>query len=109
MKFKQGDVCIVYTDTPTYTDGGVVQVIDRDPNDGSYVVAHLQEVGKCDMDVIRILQYHAKWVKEDDLQLIDLTRPLKVEEKKTWMQNLKAALSAACVSLRTALSRGKKP
>jgi hypothetical protein len=108
MKYKQGDVCIVYKDTPTYSDGGVVQVIDRDPNDGSYSVAHLQEVGKCDMDIIRILQHHAKWVKEEDLQLIDFTRPMKVKEKKPWIQNLRLVLSELYVNLRTAINRALK-
>jgi hypothetical protein len=75
MKYKSGDVLAVYLNTPTYEAGGIVQVIDRDPIDQSYLVAHLQEVGLCDFNVPVIRERYAKWVKEENLQVINLNKP----------------------------------
>jgi len=74
-KFKTEDVVLVYEDTPTFEGGAICQVIDRDPNDNSYAIADLRDIGKADMDIAIILKRHVKWVKPEHMQLLQFKQP----------------------------------
>lgn len=77
MKYKQGDLIIIYKGSPTFGDGILGQVIDRDPMDKSYAVASLESVFKEKGDVPKLLEYHVKWVAEDNINLINFDKPKK--------------------------------
>lgn len=64
---KPEDVVLVYKDTPTFEDGMIGQIIDKDPNDGSYLVADLRDIGKADRDIGVILERYGKWVKPEHM------------------------------------------
>jgi hypothetical protein len=78
-KFNVEDVVLVYKDTPTFKDGTVGQIIDRDPHDNSYAVADLRDIGKADRDIGTILNRHAKWVKPENMTKLNFEKP-----KKNW-------------------------
>jgi hypothetical protein len=73
--FNVEDIVIVYTGTPTFIDGSVGQIIDRDPNDNSYLVADLRHVGKANMDIGVIMKHYGKWVKPENMKKISLDKP----------------------------------
>lgn len=79
-EFNVEDVVLIYKNTPTFTDGTIAQVIDRDPNDNSYAVADLRDIGKADKDIGIILNRYAKWVKPDDMVKLSFDKP-KPESK----------------------------
>jgi hypothetical protein len=76
-KFNVEDVVLIYKDTPTFLDGAVAQIIDRDPNDGSYAVADLRDIGKADRDINIILNRYSKWVSPEHMVKLtfDLPKP----------------------------------
>ena len=74
MKYKVEDLLVVYKDTPTFKDGAIVKVIERDPNDGSYSVASLESIFETKGDKIKLTCYHCKWVKEQDVYPITFNR-----------------------------------
>lgn len=74
-KFSVEDVVLVYKDTPTFKDGTVGQIIDRDPHDDSYAVADLRDIGKADRDISTILNRHVKWVKPENMVALTFDRP----------------------------------
>ncbi len=76
--YKTQDVVLVYKGTPTFEDGMVGQVIDKDPNDGSYLVADLRDIGKADRDIGIILERYGKWVKPEHM------RKLEFEKESFW-------------------------
>lgn len=76
--FNVEDVVLVYKDTPTFEDGAVCQIIDRDPNDDSYAVADLRDIGKANKDIGVILNRYAKWVKPENMVKLEFE---KVEER----------------------------
>ena len=73
-KFNIEDVVLLYKGTPTFEDGAVCQIIDRDPNDESYIVADLRDIGKADRDVNVILRRHTKWVKSEHMQKLEFDK-----------------------------------
>ncbi len=81
-KFNVEDVVLVYKNTPTFKDGAICQVIDRDPNDDSYSVADLRDIGKADRDIGIILNRYAKWVKPENM------KKLYFEPKKNYTRYL---------------------
>lgn len=74
-KFNVEDVVVIYKDTPTFNEGTVAQIIDRDPNDNSYAVADLRDVGKADRDIGIILNRYVKWVKPENMQKLNFNKP----------------------------------
>lgn len=70
-KLNPEDVVLVYKGTPTFEDGMVGQIIDKDPNDGSYLVADLRDIGKADRDIGVILERYGKWVKPEHMEKLD--------------------------------------
>lgn len=87
MKYNTGDFVLVYKDTPTFKEGCLAQVIDRDPNDNSYAVADLRAVGLERGDIPSILNNHVKWVKEEHLTSINFNKP---KGFFAWIKNLRA-------------------
>ena len=75
MKYESDTLIKVYEGTPTFEEGLLGKIIDRDPNDGSYAVASLEAIVKEDGDVYVLLRNHVKWVKEDDMRPITFDRP----------------------------------
>lgn len=73
--FNVEDVVLVYKDTPTFKDGAICQVIDRDPNDNSYAVADLRDIGKADRDIAVILKNHVKWVDPSNMVKLEFDKP----------------------------------
>lgn len=80
MKYKVEQVMLVYDDTPTFEGGAVVQIIDFDSHHGSYLVSTLQDVGKKDRDIQRLLDT-GKWVKETDVVPLYFNRPKSLWQK----------------------------
>ncbi len=78
-KFKTEDVVLVYKNTPTFEEGTVAQIIDKDVNEDEYLVADLRDVGKADRDIGALLQYHAKWVKAENMRVVKFSKPAKYE------------------------------
>lgn len=77
MKYKIEDVVLVYKDTPTFEEGTIAQVIDHDPNDDSYAIADLRDVGRADQDIMKILNLYVKWVKPENMKLLTFNKPKK--------------------------------
>ena len=75
IKFEVEDVVLVYKDTPTFKDGTIAQVIDRDPEDNSYAVADLRDIGKANKDLGIILTHYVKWVKPENMYKLSFDRP----------------------------------
>ena len=75
MKYKVEDTLIVYNDAPTYIDGDLVKVIERDTIDGSYYVASLADIYDVQGDVSKLMERSCKWVKEEDTALVSYKRP----------------------------------
>jgi hypothetical protein len=86
-EFKVEDVVIVYKDTPTFKDGAVAQIIDKDPNDGSYAVADLRDVGKADRDIQKLLTRYVKWVDPTNMSKIEFKK-VEVTNKKPFILTL---------------------
>lgn len=80
--FNVEDVVLVYKDTPTFKDGTIAQVIDRDPHDNSYAVADLRDVGRADRDISIILERYVKWVDPKNMKLLTFDRPKQSNFKK---------------------------
>ena len=77
MKYESGTLIKVYVGSPTFIDGELGKIIDRDPNDGSYAVAPLEAILKEEGNIDSLLRNHVKWVKESDIEPITFTRPKK--------------------------------
>lgn len=73
--FNVEDVVLVYKETPTFEEGAICQVIDRDPNDNSYAVADLRDIGKADRDISIILNRYAKWVNPENMVKLEFDKP----------------------------------
>lgn len=73
--FNVEDVVLVYKDTPTFEDGAICQVIDRDPNDNSYAIADLRDIGKADRDISVILNRYVKWVSPENMIKLEFDKP----------------------------------
>ena len=78
-QFKTEDVVLVYEGTPTFEDGMVGQIIDRDPNDDYYAVADLRDIGKADRDIGVILERHVKWIHPENMVKLEFDRPIEEE------------------------------
>lgn len=74
--FKPEDIVLVYTDTPTFEDGTVAQIIDRDPNDDSYSIVELKDIAKAKGNVIKLYDM-AKWVKPENMTKLSFVKPDK--------------------------------
>ena len=74
-EFEIEDVVLIYENTPTFEEGAICQVIDRDPNDNSYAVADMRDIGKADRDIDVILRRHVKWVSPTDMIRLTFNRP----------------------------------
>ena len=85
MKFNVEDVVLIYKDTPTFKDGTVGQIIDRDPNDDSYAVADLRDIGKADRDISIILNRYVKWVKPEHMVKLSFDKPEPQTDLKLWL------------------------
>lgn len=79
-------IIIIYENTPTFENGAIAKIVDRDPHDESYAVAELSDIYKENGDITKILERHVKWVKVHDFY------PVYFERKKTWTQRLKEKL-----------------
>ena len=75
MKFQVEDVVLVYKKTPTFEEGAVCQIIDKDPNDNSYAVADLRDIGKADRDIDTILRRYVKWVNPENMSRLTFDKP----------------------------------
>jgi len=75
MKYNIDDTLVVYDDAPTFIGGAIVKVIERDPNDGSYSVASLEDVYDVQGDTTKLIERSSKWVKEHDVYPISYKRP----------------------------------
>lgn len=101
MKYKPQDILVVYKGTPTFQFGALVQVIDYDPHDNSFLVAPLQDVYKYDGDIIKLMENSSKWIKQENAELVSFNRPSKViyffkqisSKLYEWMEKLKRKLS----------------
>jgi len=69
-----GDLVLVYEGTETFIDGALAKILDRDPDDGSYIVAPLDAIITTNGDVSKLLKHHAKWVKEENFKKILFSR-----------------------------------
>jgi hypothetical protein len=72
MKYKAGDIVIVHKKTPTFHEGAVCRVIDRDPlkaSGGGYAVCPLEDYGKYKHDMGRVYD-NVKWVAEENMTKI---------------------------------------
>lgn len=74
MKYKPSDLVKVFKNTPTFIDGQICVVLDRDPEDDSLSVAPLEVTALEEYDTIRLLKNHAKWVKKEDVEKISFNR-----------------------------------
>lgn len=80
-KLNIGQCVLVYKGTPTYENGAVCVILDRDPNDNSYAVATLEEVGLCEGSNKKLLQRFAKWVDRSNLDVISFERKQNLLDK----------------------------
>ena len=74
-KFEIEDVVLIYKGAPTFVDGMVGQIIDRDPHDDSYAVADLRDIGKANRDIGVILNNYTKWVSPDYMVKLSFDPP----------------------------------
>lgn len=65
----------IYKKTPTFIDGDVAKIIDKDPKDNSYLAIPAESLRNVKIDVH--LYDHAKWVSPDNFELINFDRPYK--------------------------------
>ena len=77
MKYKPSDLVKIYKDTPTFIDGQICVILDKDPNDGSLSVAPLEVTAMEEYDTMRLLQNHSKWVETDRIEKITFDKPKK--------------------------------
>lgn len=75
MKYKVDDTLVVYNDAPTFVDGAIVKVIERDTIDGSYSVARLEDIYDAGGDITKLMERSCKWVKEEDVYPVIYKRP----------------------------------
>lgn len=74
--FNIEDVVLVYKDTPTFKDGTIAQIIDRDGNEpNEYLVADLRDIGKANRDINVILNRYGKWVKSENMHKLYFDKP----------------------------------
>ena len=78
MKHNVDDFVLIYSDTPTFKDGALGKIIDRDTHDKSYLVAPLEDVLKCEGDTVKLLEY-GKWVEDSNFKVITFDRPNKLK------------------------------
>ena len=82
-EYKVDDLVLIYEGTPTYEDGTLAKVIDRDISgewdpDPSYFVVTLEEVYSSGGDILELMG-QAKWVSSENLTGVDFEKP-EVEE-----------------------------
>jgi hypothetical protein len=92
--FEVEDVVIIYENTPTFEGGTIAQIIDKDPNDNSYAVADLRDIGKADRDINVILQRYVKWVDSQNMDKIDFKKP-EYKSKLPYIVTLVFCMSVA--------------
>lgn len=74
-EYKVADIVLIYRGTPTFEEGNVGQIIDRDPDNNDYLVAPLRDIGKVDGDINKILQRYGKWVKPENMTKLEFDKP----------------------------------
>ena len=77
MKYEANTLVQVYKGSPTFIDGEIGKIIDRDPLGGGYAVASLEAVVKEKGDIPKLLTNHVKWVEESNLEPITFEKPKK--------------------------------
>lgn len=72
----QDKIGLVYADTPTFIDGALIKVVDRDAFNGDLYVATLDNVYKHKGEVMELLN-GAKTVKPEFIHFFDFKKPKK--------------------------------
>lgn len=80
--FKLGDLVLIYEGTETFVDGALAKILDRDPEDNSFIVAPLEAIFAENGDVSKLLKEHAKWVKTDNMKKLKFSKDTKVNLEK---------------------------
>lgn len=73
--FDLDDIVLVYEDTPTFEKGAICQIIDRDPNDGSFAVADIRDMAVAQYNLTKILNRYSKWVKPEHMIKLEFKKP----------------------------------
>jgi len=74
-EFKPDDLVLIYKGTDTFFDGALAKILDRDPDDNSFIVADLEAVYSEKGDVKKLLKHHAKWVKQSNMKKVNFEKP----------------------------------
>lgn len=73
MKYKTDTLVQVFKGSPTFIDGEIGKIIDRDPLGGGYAFASLEDIYENGDDILS----HVKWVEEENLAPITFDKPRK--------------------------------
>jgi hypothetical protein len=87
-EYKVDDLVLIYEGTPTYEDGTLGKVIDRDISgdwdpEPSYFVATLEEVYSAEGDIGKLMG-QAKWVSQENITKVVFEKP---EERGTFLES----------------------
>lgn len=74
LKYKVDDLVMIYKETPTYFEGGLAKIVDFTSADRTYLVGDLDLVLRTNGDINRVMD-NAKWVAEENLELVTFERP----------------------------------
>ena len=72
---------VIYTDTPTFIDGGIGIIIERDPFTLSYGVVLLEDYYVCNGDIMVLLKRHLKWIDPENLEPISLDKKISIIQR----------------------------
>lgn len=80
MKYRVNDTLVVYHGLNNfYNEGAVVRVLDHDSNDKAYLVVSLQDEGKANGDLNKVLNNFSQWVREEHCTKVGFEQPWYVK------------------------------
>ena len=87
LHYKVGTPIVIYKETPTFVDGGVGIIIERDPFTISYGVVLLEAYYAYEGDVQKLMKRELKWVDQGNLY------PINFDKKITLLERIKDGIA----------------
>jgi len=102
LKYEVSTPIVIYKETPTFIDGGVGVIIERDPFTTSYGVVLLEAYYQYEGDLQKLMRREMKWVSQDNLYPIDF------EKKITLLERIKNGITKLVTRLKKRRHNHKK-
>lgn len=103
LKYEVNTPIIIYKETPTFIDGGIGLIIERDPFTTSYGVVLLGAYYAYDADLEKLMRREMKWVAQDNLIPITFDKP-----KPSLLERIKNELTKLVTRLKNRRRNNRK-